>query len=108
VSGPKRGLSNPDISLASLAERMQLSSGQISRLVNDGLAQNFSEAINRMRVEAVQERLRDPSEKRDVLELAFDCGFNSKASFNRSFKTFTGTTPTQFRTSAAGSPDPSR
>jgi len=95
---------DPDLSLASLAERMHLSSGQISRLVNDGLGQNFSETINRMRVEAVQERLRDPSEKRDVLELAFDCGFNSKASFNRSFKTFTGTTPTQFRASATGEP----
>ncbi len=32
-----------------------------------------------------------------MLGLAFDCGFNSKATFNRAFKKFTGVSPKEFQ-----------
>jgi AraC-like DNA-binding protein len=88
---------DPDLTLASLAERMNLSPSYISRLVNEGLDQNFNEVINRMRVAWALNVLRDANDRRDVLEIGLDSGFSSKASFNRSFKTFTGTTPTAVR-----------
>lgn len=90
---------DPGLTLPLLAERMAISPTQISRFVNDGLGQNFTETVNRIRVQAVQERLRDPAETRDILTLALDAGFNSKASFNRCFRAFTETTPTEFRNS---------
>ncbi|MEO1438483.1 MAG: helix-turn-helix domain-containing protein, partial [Bacteroidota bacterium] len=31
-----------------------------------------------------------------LLSLAFECGFNSKSTFNRAFKKFKGITPIQF------------
>ncbi|HXM07559.1 MAG TPA: AraC family transcriptional regulator, partial [Candidatus Acidoferrum sp.] len=88
---------DPELTLPLLAERMQIAQGQISRFVNDGLGVNFSETINRLRVDAVADRLRDPTESRDILTIAFDCGFNSKASFNRAFKQYTTVTPTACR-----------
>jgi AraC-like DNA-binding protein len=69
----------------------------ISRLVNEGLGQTFNETINRMRVAAVQERLRDPAESRDLLTIGLDSGFSSKASFNRSFKRYAAETPSAYR-----------
>jgi AraC-like DNA-binding protein len=62
------------------------------------LGKNFNDLINGFRIEEVKTRLKAPGEAgRSVLEIAFDCGFNSKTSFNRTFKKFTGMTPSNFR-----------
>jgi AraC-like DNA-binding protein len=53
-----------------------------------------------LRVDAVKAQLVDPAESRDVLDIAFEAGFSSKASFNRSFKLVVGVTPSVFRRSA--------
>jgi len=34
-----------------------------------------------------------------LLGIAFECGFNSKASFNRAFKKNTGLTPSEYKKS---------
>lgn len=88
---------DPDLTLASLASELAMTPAHLSRVINVGLGQNFNEAINRMRIAHACARLADPAELRDILAIAFDAGFNSKASFNRRFKEYTGTTPTDFR-----------
>jgi len=88
---------DPELTLTTLAAAMNLSPAHISRLVNEGLGQNFNETINRLRVEAVQRRLEDLADTRTILELALEAGFSSKASFNRSFKAYAGKTPTDVR-----------
>ena len=85
------------LTLGRLAQVLGLSEGQLSRALNQGLGLNFNEFINRMRVEAVSRAIADPSESRSLLAIALDCGFSSKASFNRAFKAATGTTPTELR-----------
>jgi AraC-like DNA-binding protein len=45
--------------------------------------------------------LRDSSQKElTVLEILYHVGFNSKSSFNTSFKKYTGKTPTDYRKQA--------
>lgn len=88
---------DPQLTLARLADRLGVAEGQLSRGLNQGLDLNFNEFVNRARVEAVQVALADPAETRDLLPIAFDAGFTSKASFNRAFKAATGETPTAFR-----------
>ena len=85
------------LTLAGLASRLRTSPRTLSRALNEGLGQSFNEFINRMRVEAVADELRDPANRGDVLRAAFDAGFSSKASFNRAFKAFTGLTPSAYR-----------
>jgi len=50
------------------------------------------------------ERLRQPGAP-DVLRVALDVGFTSKASFNRAFKALTGTTPTSVRSGESLGPN---
>jgi AraC-like DNA-binding protein len=51
-------------------------------------------------VEEVKKRLEDPAYAHySILGIALDCGFNAKSSFNAAFKKFTGSTPSQYRTS---------
>ncbi len=83
-----------------LARNLGTSPRTLSRVLNDGLGQSFNEFVNRLRVQEVAAELTDVSRERDLLQMAFDAGFNSKASFNRAFKAYTGCTPSAFREDA--------
>lgn len=86
----------PGLSLAEVAQRLGTNESYVSRAFNQGLGRNFNGAINAMRVDAVQARLReDPAA--ELLALGLDCGFSSKASFNRVFREQTGMSPSAWR-----------
>lgn len=89
---------DPELSLKSLAETINLNSNVVSKIINDGLNQTFSDCINEYRVNAVKKKLSDSNSKNTTfLAIAFDCGFNSKTTFNRVFKKHVGVTPLQFK-----------
>ena len=88
---------DPELSLASLARLLGTNNSALSRALNEGLGVNFNEAINRLRVDAVIAALRQRADTRSVLDIALAEGFNSKASFNRAFKLYTGDTPSAYR-----------
>lgn len=86
----------PDLSLSRLARLMGANSGRVSRAINIGLGVNFSGFVNGLRADAVARALEAGSQS-DLLDLALDMGFASKASFNRAFRARFGVTPSQFR-----------
>jgi len=58
---------------------------------------NFNDCINKYRIEAIKNSFINGEHKKStLLGIAFDCGFNSKATFNRAFKKNTGKTPKEF------------
>lgn len=85
----------PRFSLQDLAQRSGLSSKDISWAINDGCQLNFCDYINRYRIAEVKANLIDNTYK-NLLDIAFDAGFNSKSSFNKSFKKQNGITPSQY------------
>jgi len=88
---------NKNLSIGELASAIDVQPYQLSQLINGTLGQTFFELINSLRVEEVQQRFFDPQYNHFTLPgIAMDCGFNSKASFNRIFKQITGQTPTEF------------
>jgi TolB-like protein/class 3 adenylate cyclase/AraC-like DNA-binding protein/Tfp pilus assembly protein PilF len=88
---------NPDLSLRSLAEQIEIHPNQLSWLLNESMGKNFNEFINHYRVEAFKDLLKSPQSAHITLEgLAFESGFNSKTVFNTYFKKETGLTPGQF------------
>lgn len=93
---------NGRMSLDSLAERLGLQPHQLSAIVNGRLGRSFTELVADYRVEEVKKRLSDPAEKANILNIAYDAGFGTKASFNRIFKERAGLTPSKFRRKQAG------
>ncbi len=94
---------NPELSLRGLAASMDLTPNQMSRLLNEGFEQNFSEYINSLRLNAFMETAKDPSKRHlSILGMAYESGFNSKTVFNTFFRKETGMTPSAWLKEVAG------
>ena len=92
----ERLYTDPELSVPRLARLLGTNSAYVSRAFNAGLGASFSEFINGLRCDDVAARLRDGA-KDDLLDLALNCGFSSKASFNRAFLTRFGCSPSAYR-----------
>ena len=89
---------NPDLDLIELSEKMGISRHQLSALINQYQKMNFYEFINHFRVNEAIDLMTNPKNKTlKNYEIAFEAGFNSKATFYRIFKQVTGQTPSDFR-----------
>ena len=88
---------NKNLTIGELADAIEVPAYQLSQLINDQLRKSFFELINTYRVIEVKIRFFEPKYKNlTLLGIAMECGFNSKASFNRIFKQLTGQTPTEY------------
>ncbi len=88
---------DPDLNLITLSRKLNMSRSQLSEVINEGFGKNFNDFVNSYRVEAVKQMLQDGKQKQlSLLGIAYDCGFNSKATFNRVFKKIAQTSPTEF------------
>ena len=86
---------DPDLTLRSLAEKLNVLPNNLSQAINITYRENFNRFINRYRINEVKVLLKNP--EKTILEAAYACGFNSKSSFNQAFKEICNQTPTQFR-----------
>ena len=85
------------LTLKQLSESLRISTNHLSQIINEQLNCSFFDFINEYRVEDIKQKLENKEyENFTILALAYECGFNSKSSFNSTFKRFTGCTPKQF------------
>lgn len=85
---------DPNLSLRSLAELINIHPNQLSWLLNESIGKNFNEFVNHYRVSAFQRLCKDPKNSHiTLIGLAYESGFNSKSVFNTSFKKEIGLTP---------------
>ncbi len=85
-----------DLSLKSLADRVNISPHHLSQILNEKLQRTFYDYVNEQRVEYAKRALSNEPE-RSITEIAFESGYNSKNSFYNSFKRHTGMIPSQYR-----------
>ena len=88
---------NPDLNLKQLSKMLKISVPVLSETINSGFQKNFNDFINGYRVKAVQDMLKEGKQKQlSLLGIAHECGFNSKATFNRVFKKLTNSSPSEY------------
>ena len=86
-----------DLNLADLAKMANMSRAQLSETINSGFDKNFNDFVNEYRVNAFKNMLKENKhEQLSLLGIAEECGFNSKATFNRVFKKITNYSPTEY------------
>jgi len=88
-----------DASLRSkdLAEKLSISTHELSYLLNQKLKISFNDLLNQYRVKEFKKRLENSTNNNyTFLSLAYESGFGSKASFQRAFKKVARMTPKEY------------
>jgi len=93
----KEYFKDPELNQLKLAEHLGVTRHKMSELLSLHSCGNFYDYVNRLRVDAVKQKIINHSANTNLLNLAFECGFSSKSGFNSVFKKVEGQTPTQFR-----------
>ncbi len=87
-----------ELSLRSLAETLDLTPNELSRIINTAFRKSFNDFINEYRIREVIRKMQDPAYDRlTLIGIALDAGFNSKSTFNRVFREMTGKSPAEYK-----------
>jgi len=92
-----------DLKISELADSLDVPYYHLSQLINSEFSVNFYDFINKYRVEEAKKLLVEDTRNYKILAIAFEVGFNSKATFNRVFKNATDLTPSEFKEKYSGS-----
>ncbi|TRX20783.1 helix-turn-helix domain-containing protein [Flavobacterium franklandianum] len=86
-----------DLNLVKLANKLDTTPNEISFVINELHKQNFNNYVNKFRIiEAKKLLLSDEYLNLNIVGIAYQSGFNSKTTFNTTFKKIAGISPTDF------------
>lgn len=89
---------DPGLTLTALSRKLDTKPYLLTKSLNLILKKKYTDFVNELRIEEVKRLLKDPkNEQFTLLALAYDAGFNSKASFNRAVKKITGNPPSALK-----------
>ena len=81
-----------------VAEKLGISAGYVSQIINTITGDNFANYINNYRVETVKEMISNSEyENYNLLAMGLESGFTSKTTFYKAFKKATGQTPNEYK-----------
>jgi AraC-like DNA-binding protein len=96
----KKPYLSSEINLSTLAKETAIPSRYLSQVLNEKMGLSFYDFINKYRIKEATNLLSDPTNSdSSIIDIAYECGFNSKSVFNASFKKNTGRTPKEYRES---------
>jgi len=88
---------DPEITISRLSELLDVKIEFLSEVLNSRLKQNFFDFINKYRIEEFKiQSILKANNHLSIMGIAYNCGFNSKASFYRAFRKFEGMSPTDY------------
>ncbi|TAJ09771.1 AraC family transcriptional regulator [Marinilabiliaceae bacterium JC017] len=89
---------NSDLTIQHLSDQLNIPKHHITQTINSKLGKNFYQFVNEYRLAEVKKMLVDLNYASwSILGIAYECGFNSKSSFNTFFKQATGQTPSEYK-----------
>lgn len=93
----KKFFLDPNLKISDLALQIGIPTHHLSQYFNSSLEITYYDYINCFRIDELKRRIvRNELTTLSILGLAYDCGFNSKATFNRAFKKQSGQTPSEY------------
>lgn len=96
----------PELTLTTVAKELNVHPNTLSQVINSVEQKNFFDYVNTLRIEEFKKRIaKHEYQKYTLLSLAYECGFNSKTSFNRNFKNLTGKSPSEYLKEIKAMPD---
>ncbi len=88
---------NPELNVSILSQQIAIPQKTISAVLNQHMQKSFNEFINSYRVQAFKEKIGQPGmEQLTIAGVAAECGFNSQATFQRTFKEIEGVSPSAY------------
>ncbi|NJK97573.1 MAG: helix-turn-helix transcriptional regulator [Bacteroidales bacterium] len=88
---------NSELTIQDVAERLNTNKQYVSEVINRSFPEKLLRFVNDYRIEEFKRLIALPdSDRMNILGIAFESGFNAKATFNAVFKKKTGLTPSQF------------
>ncbi len=103
----EKTFTEPALSLTMLAAKLNAHPNYLSQVINEKEGKSFFDYINTLRVDEFKRLVVLPgSSQFTMMSLAYDCGFNSKSSFNKNFKKITGISPSVYLAGITDAPPP--
>ncbi len=88
---------NPELVITDVSRKLDTHSKKVSQIINQGFNMNFNDFVNYYRIKALIRKIENGEHTiQTILSLAFECGFNSKSTFNRAFKRYTSLSPKEY------------
>jgi AraC-like DNA-binding protein len=87
----------PEITLNEMAKRIRIAPCHLSRVINESYKMNFNDFINRFRIDESKKLLIKYKGVKNIIDIAFESGFNSKSAFNNAFRKHVQLTPKEFQ-----------
>jgi AraC-like DNA-binding protein len=92
---------DPSLTIQQLSNQINMPVRDLSILINHHMNQHFFDFVNEYRIQKAMGILKNKAKNHlTILEILYEVGFNSKSSFNTSFKKHTELTPTAYRNSS--------
>lgn len=89
-----------NINLDMVAQRLNTTRHNASQIINEHFNQSFHEFVNTYRIREAKELLLDDKPQRlNIINIAYEVGYNNKVTFNKAFKKNTQLTPSQYQKS---------
>jgi len=90
-----------DINLDTIAEHLNTTRHNASQVINEHFKMNFHELVNKYRINEAKSMLEmDDKHNLNIIDIAYEVGYNNKVTFNKAFKKDTNLTPSEYQKSA--------
>ncbi|KQC31460.1 helix-turn-helix domain-containing protein [Flagellimonas eckloniae] len=92
-----------NINLDMVAQKLNTTRHNASQIINEHFDVSFHEFVNMYRItEAKQLLQEDTSQRLNIINIAYEVGYNNKVTFNKAFKKDTQLTPTEYQKNMIG------
>jgi AraC-like DNA-binding protein len=94
-----------DISLEMIAKRLDTTRHNASQVINEHFSMNFHELVNKYRIREAKDILNSDQKKNlNIIDIAYEVGYNNKVTFNKAFKKDTSLTPSEYQKTSVRAP----